>query len=219
MNASSTNVKSSRAPAKTLAARRKSPTGSKHDDKLTAILRTAAQLFAENGYEATSLDMIADQLGMHKATLYHYVSNKESILYQCLVKSFGDLDEVMKRMEDRSIPVLNRLRLFLHSLAKAQNNDFGRCQVLVGSRPLDAGTSNEIRLFKQRLDVTVRNLITEGIADGTIKPCHPGMFSAMLFGAMNWVPRWHKEDGKYSIEDVVDSFMNMFTHGIASKRT
>lgn len=219
MNASSTHVKSSRTPAKTSAARRKSPTGSKHDDKLTAILRTAAQLFAENGYEATSLDMIADQLGMHKATLYHYVNNKESILYQCLVKSFGDLDEVMKRMEDRSVPVLDRLRLFLHSLAKAQNNDFGRCQVLVGSRPLDAGTSNEIRLFKQRLDVTVRNLITEGIADGTIKPCHPGMFSAMLFGAMNWVPRWHKEDGKYSIEDVADSFMNMFTQGIASKRT
>ena len=218
MNASSTNVKSSRTPTKTSAASRKSSTGSRHDDKLTAILRTAAQLFAENGYEATSLDMIADQLGMNKATLYHYVSNKESILYQCLVKSFGDLDEVMKRMEDRSIPVLDRLRLFLHSLAKAQNNDFGRCQVLVGSRPLDAGTSNEIRLFKQRLDVTVRNLITEGIADGTIKPCHPGMFSAMLFGAMNWVPRWHKEDGKYSIEDVADSFMNMFTQGIASKR-
>jgi AcrR family transcriptional regulator len=219
MNASSTNVKSSRTPGKTSAARRKSPTGSRHDDKLTAILRTAAQLFSENGYESTSLDMIADQLGMHKATLYHYVNNKESILYQCLVKSFGDLDEVMKRMEDRSVPVLDRLRLFLHSLAKAQNNDFGRCQVLVGSRPLDAGTSNEIRLFKQRLDVTVRNLITEGIADGTIKPCHPGMFSAMLFGAMNWVPRWHKEDGKYSIEDVADSFMNMFTQGIASERT
>lgn len=199
--------------------RRKSPTGSKHDDKLTAILRTAAQLFAENGYESTSLDMIADQLGMHKATLYHYVSNKESILYQCLVKSFGDLDEVMKRMEDRSIPVLERLRLFVRSLAKAQNNDFGRCQVLVGSRPLDAGTSDEIRLFKQRLDVTVRSLITEGIADGSIKPCHPGMFSAMLFGAMNWVPRWHKDDGKYSIEDVADTFMGMLTQGIATKRT
>ena len=218
MTALSTTVKSSRTSAKTLATRRKSSTGSKHDDKLTAILRTSAQLFAVNGYESTSLDMIADQLGMHKATLYHYVSNKESILYQCLVKSFGDLDEVMKRMEDRSIPVLERLRLFVRSLAKAQNNDFGRCQVLVGSRPLDAGTSDEIRLFKQRLDVTVRSLITEGIADGSIKPCHPGMFSALLFGAMNWVPRWHKEDGKYSIEDVADTFMYMLTQGIASKR-
>jgi AcrR family transcriptional regulator len=201
--------------AKKTTTRRKSATGVKHEDKLTAILRTAAQLFAVNGYEATSLDMIADQLGMHKATLYHYVDNKESILYQCLVKSFGDLDEVMKRMEDRSIPVLARLRMFVRSLALAQNNDFGRCLVLVGSRPLDLGSGGEIRQFKQRLDVTVRNLITEGIADGSVKPCHPGMFSALLFGALNWVPRWHNEDGKLSIENVADNFMDTLMQGIA----
>lgn len=202
------------APAST--GRRKSAPGSKHEDKLAAILRTAAQQFSTNGYEATSLDMIADQLGMHKATLYHYVDNKESILYQCLVRSFGDLDVVMKSMEDRSIPVLERLRLFVRSLAAAQNNDYGRCQVLVGSRPLDTKAGEEIQRFKRRLDQTVRNLITEGIADGTIRPCHPGLVSAMLFGALNWVPRWHKEGGKFSIQDVADSFMDMLAHGVVA---
>lgn len=198
--------------------RRKPALGARHEDKLTAILRTAAQLFAVNGYEATSLDMIADQLGMHKATLYHYVANKESILYQCLVKSFGDLDSVMKSMENRDIPVLERLRLFVRSLAVAQNNDFGRCLVLVGSRPIDMGAGGEIRQFRRRLDVTVRALITEGIADGSIKPCHPGLFSAMLFGAMNWVPRWYKDDGKLSVQDVADSFIDMLTQGVAAKK-
>ena len=196
------------------AGRRKTP-GSRHEDKLTAILRTSAQLFATNGYEATSLDAIADKLGMHKATLYHYVDNKESILYQCLVKSFGDLDAVMIRMEDRSIPVLERLRLFVHSLALAQNNDFGRCQVLVGARPLEL-TGNEIRQFQRRLDATVRALITEGIADGSIKPCHPGLFSAMLFGALNWVPHWYRDGGKLSVADVANQFMDMMTQGIAT---
>src|SRR5690606_6559271 len=152
--------------------------------------RTAAQLFAENGYEATSLDTIADQLGMHKATLYHYVSSKESILYECLVLSFGDLEEVIQRMQDRSVPVLQRLRYFARSLATAQNNDFGRCQVLVGSRPLDIRPDGEIRKFQRKLDATLRSLVTEGIADGTIRPCNPGLFASMLFGAMNWVPRW-----------------------------
>jgi len=190
----------------------------RHEDKLTAILRTAAQLFAANGYEATSLDTIADQLGMHKATLYHYVDNKESILYQCLVKSFGDLDDVMSRMADRNVPVLERLRMFVRRLALAQNNDFGRCLVLVGSRPLDLGSTNEIRQFMQRLDVTVRNLIVEGIADGSIRPCHPGMFSALLFGALNWVPRWHKRSGKLGVAEVADTFMEMLTQGIAAKR-
>jgi AcrR family transcriptional regulator len=195
--------------------RRKKITELRHEDKRTAILRTSAQLFAANGYESTSLDMIADQLGMHKATLYHYVDNKESILYQCLVKSFGDLDTVMTRMEDRSMPVLERLRLFVRSLALAQNNDFGRCLVLVGSRPLEL-TGNEIRQFQRRLDTTVRALITEGIADGSIKPCHPGLFSALLFGALNWVPHWYKDSGKLGVEEVANQFMDMITQGIAT---
>ena len=195
--------------------RRKKLAELRHEDKRTAILRTAAQLFAAKGYEATSLDMIADQLGMHKATLYHDVANKDSILYQCLVKSFGDLDAVMKSMEDRSIPVLQRLRLFVRSLAQAQNNDFGRCLVLVGARPLE-GAGSDIRQFQRRLDTTVRALVTEGVADGTIKPCHPGLFSALLFGALNWVPHWYKESGKLGVDEVANQFMDMITGGIAA---
>jgi len=203
--------------AKRTAGRRSPPTR-RHGDKRTAILRTAAQLFAARGYEATSLDTIADQLGMHKATLYHYVDNKESILYECLVLSFGDLEAVLSRMHDRSIPVLERLRLFVQRLAAAQNNDFGRCLVLVGSRPLDTGPDDSIRKFQRRLDMTVRDLITEGIADGSIRGCDPSMFSALLFGALNWVPRWYDPKGKRSLESVVDQFMDMLMEGIAVPR-
>lgn len=206
-----------RAP-RTAAGLRRPAAGGKHEDKRTAILRTAARLFSENGYEATSLDLIAERLGMHKATLYHYVQNKESILYQCLVMSFGDLDDVMRQMEDRSLPALQRLRIFVRRLAVAQNNDFGRCQLLVGMRPLEMMPSDEIRKFQRRLDRTVRGLITEGIADGTIRPCHPGLFSALLFGALNWVPRWHDERGRLAIPEIADTFMDMLIHGIATSK-
>ena len=205
-----------RSPAPPAPQRRRAPPSSKHEDKRTAILRTAAQLFAVNGYEATSLDMIADQMGMHKATLYHYVDSKESILYQCLVHSFGDLDEVMARMADQGTPVLERLRLFVHSLAQAQNNDFGRCLVLVGSRPLEMTSDGGIRAFQRRLDTTVRELVAAGIADGSIRPCDPALFGALLFGALNWVPRWHRENGRLSLAQVVDGFLDMLLLGVAS---
>lgn len=190
----------------------------RHEDKRTAILRTAAQLFAQNGYESTSLDHIADVLGMHKATLYHYVDNKESILYLCLLQSFGDLEDVIGNMGDRTIPVLERLRHFVHRLAIAQNSDFGRCLVLVGLRPLEASPGGEIRKFQRRLDATVRALITEGIAEGVFVSCNPSLFSALLFGALNWVPRWYDQRGRLSIDEVVDAFMDVLIHGIARPR-
>lgn len=206
-------------PAPAKKRRRGRLTEARHEDKRTAILRTAAQLFAANGYEATSLDMIADALGMHKATLYHYVDNKEGILYECLLKSFADLDTVMESMEDRTTPALARLRLFARSLASAQNSDFGRCLVLVGSRPLDLVPGGEVRKFQRRLDSTVRALVVEGIADGSIKPCNPGLVSAMLFGALNWVPRWFDSRGSLSLEQIVDAFLDMLVSGIAAPRT
>lgn len=205
------------AVVKSARGRPKASLGAKHEDKRVSILRTAAQLFSVHGYEATSLDMISEQLGMHKATLYHYIHSKEEVLYQCLVKSFEDLDQVIEKMADRSVPVLTRLRQFAISLSHAQNNDFGRCLVLVGSRPLELMASDSIRKFQRRLDTTVRDLVTEGIASGEIRPCHPGLVSAMLFGMLNWVPQWYKSGGALALDQVVDNFIDMLTGGIAAQ--
>lgn len=197
-------------------AARKAP-GPRHEDKRVLILQTAAQLFATHGYEATSLDRIADQLGLHKASLYHYIKSKEEVLYQCLVRSFEDLDQVMEAMKDTRVPVLERLRHFALSLAQAQNNDFGRCLVLVGSRPLALASGNGIRDFQRQLDNTVRDLVREGMTRGDIKPSHPGLVSAMLFGTLNWVPQWYQPEGSLTIDEVVDAFIDMLTEGISAE--
>lgn len=47
-------------------------------------------------------------------------------------------------------------------------------------------------------------------------PAHVGLFSALLFGALNWVPRWYKAGDKLSIEQVVDSFMDILLYGLAT---
>ncbi len=186
----------------------------KHDDKLTLILRTAALLFAEHGYDATSLDMIAEQLGMHKATLYHYIDGKESILFQCQLRSFTDLDEVEAHARDRSLGVLARLRYFTVHLARAQHNEFGRCLVLIGPKPLAEAAGGEIRRIQRRLDTIVRDLIKEGHASGELDVPDPALAGAMLFGALGWVPRWYSPQGRYAVDEIANAFFDLFERGI-----
>lgn len=186
----------------------------KHDDKLTQILVTAANLFAESGYETTTLEAIAERLDMHKATLYHYVRGKEEILYLCQSRSFADLEEVEQKVRDSSRPVLERLRLFVRHLAHAQNTVFGRCLVMVGSKPLAEAAGGEIRRVQRRLDTIVRDLVKEGVAKGELELTDPGLCSAMLFGALNWVPRWYKAEGHYSVDDVANAFFDIFELGV-----
>lgn len=186
----------------------------KRGDKLTLILTTAAELFAENGYESTTLDAIGDQLGMHKATLYHYVRGKEEILYLCQSRSFGDLEEVYEQVRDRSRSVADRLRLFVLHLAHAQNSVFGRCLLRVGPKPLAEAAGGEIRRIQRRLDQIVRDLLKEGMETGELRPVDPALAGAMLYGALNWVPRWFKPEGRYSVDDIAGTYVDIFVDGL-----
>lgn len=208
-SATNAEIKTTKAPRK-----RKSNVEARHEDKKLLILTTAAELFATLGYEVTSLDLIAEHVGIHKATLYHYISNKESILYECLQLSFKDLNAIMDEMKNTDICVFVRLRKFTLSLALAQNNIFGRCLSIVGPRPLGKESSEEIKNFQDNLDHIVRDLIAEGVKDGKIKPCAPSLVSAMLFGAFTWVPRWYKEDGKLSLEEIANLYTDILIDGV-----
>lgn len=176
--------------------RKKREHGPRHVDRRETILRTAARLFAERDFEGTSLDAVADELDMHKATLYHYINSKQEVLYQILVQSFGDLDEVIVTVQDKRRSVVDRLHHFALALARAQNNEYGRCLEMVGARPLDGAPSQKIRDFQRKLDVTVRELVKDGVSSGELKACDPGLVAAMLFGTLNWVPHWYRPDGR-----------------------
>lgn len=195
--------------------RTRRPPGPKHESKRAAILKTAAQLFADNGYEATSLDQIADHLRIHKATLYHYVPNKETILYECLLASFEDIDTVIGLTRDKSKPLLERLGHFLRELSRAQNSDFGRCLLFVGQRPLVSSQGGKIRAFQRRLEVALRDLIMEGVMTSQLRPVDPTLVCALVFGAFNWVPRWFRPGKRLgSVDDVTDAFLDMLTTGL-----
>lgn len=200
------------APQKKLPKQRQS----KHDDKLETILREAAILFSERGYEGTSLDHVADAVHIHKATLYHYIGSKEEILYQCLVRSFNDYTEIYEEIKSRSHPPLQRLIKFFNVLIEAQTNEFGRCNCLVTLQPLSAETSERIRSFQRELDLTVRNLLEEGMADGSIRKCDARLTSAMIFGAFNWVPRWRKPNSRITTTEIARQYLDIFINGIAT---
>ena len=65
--------------------------GPQRDAKRDAVVRAAAKLFTTRGFKGTSLDDIAASLGVTKPTLYHYVANKEEILFACVQRGLDAL--------------------------------------------------------------------------------------------------------------------------------
>jgi AcrR family transcriptional regulator len=180
------------------------------------ILRESARLFCARGYDVTSLEDIAEVVGTHKATLYHYVKSKEDILYLCLLRSFSDIDEVEAGMKDRTRSPVERLRFFFRTLVRAQATDFGRCNALVGFDRLGPEAGERVRSFQRRLNHAVIEVIQEGVDNGSIRPCDPWLAAALMFGAFNWVPHWWDKSRGRKVEDVGEQFLELLIGGIAA---
>ena len=62
-----------------------------NNERLAEIYRAAAQIILRKGYDATSVNDIANALGMTKAGLYHYINGKKELLFD-IMNSAGELD-------------------------------------------------------------------------------------------------------------------------------
>lgn len=185
----------------------------KHRDLLT----TAARMFSEQGFEATSINDIAEVVGLHKATIYHYVRNKATILAQCLEVSFDGIEDLELRLTDRARSPESNFCEFLENLVEAQNNEFGRCLNLIGPAPLKGPAEDRIRIFQRRLQVMLEQILADGREKGRFRTDVPvNLTASYVFGATNWVPHWLLPTTDYTTKSILPTFEDIFLNGMSA---
>ena len=162
------------------------------EQKRLAVLREAARLFTERGYDRTSLEDIARELGISKRTIYYYVKNKEDILSSCSDMAFEELILPMREaMAESGAPAIERLQMFMRAYLKMISTDHGACMLSARSFPLSDAARTEVMKGVKGTDSVVRDLIREGIEEGSIASCDPAIAAAvppirMPRSAMQW---------------------------------
>ncbi len=186
-------------------------------DKREAVLRAAVRMFNAHGFHATSLDDVAASLGISKPTIYHYLGNKEQVLIECVTRGLEPLRSAAEQARAQAGSGLERLRRFLIDYARTNMDDFGRCMVRPGDELLSPASAASIRARKREIDATLRALIAEGIADGSIAPVDVKMSAFALAGALNWPARWHDPAGPDSPETIATGLVDMLIGGLAPR--
>lgn len=179
------------------------------------ILRRAAIVFADKGFHETSVNSLAEHLGVSKPVLYYYANNKDDLLYQCCLMAHNELKQAMAATVQAQLSGLGKIRRFFATYAKIMGSDFGRCFVLVDVRALEPTTREKELLARRALEQTVRNMLAEGQEDGSIRRCDTALTARVLFGAFNGIPRWFHTDGGSDIGDVADNYLDVLLVGIA----
>ena len=184
--------------------------------KRNAVLSTAAEMFNERGFHATSLDDIAARLHVTKPTLYYYVKNKDEILLECVRKGLHMTLEGIEASRAAGGRAIDQLRACMLAYGHVVTQPFGMCLIRVGDQEVPVDSRIELRRLKSLIDQAFRRLVAAGVEEGSLRPCDPKLTAFTIAGGLSWIGRWYRPDGEHCGDDVVRQCVATLLEGIVS---
>jgi len=183
-------------------------------DKLAQIYDVAATLICAKGYDATSVNDIADAMNLTKAGLYHYIDGKQGLLFN--VMSFA-----LERLEEDVIaPALSEVDATLRLESIIRNHSM---IIMRGSSPMTilmdevAGLTDEqqAEVLTRKLGyyAVVRNTLKELEKEGRLNEINPSTAAHSLIGMILYLSRWYRREGKMTDEEVVTELLRIVRSG------
>lgn len=182
-----------------------------------AIVAAAAELFAREGFGATSLDDIAEQLGATKGALYYHIKNKEEILRLIFLTVLTASEEPLRRITEANEPAMEKLRKAIeHQVAVAADRSPSMTVFYREQPHLTDPFAKEIILRKKAYERYIERIIEEGQEVGIFQPDLDSKIIAFgLLGMCNWLSQWYKANGQYSHQDIAAMFVSMIERGLS----
>lgn len=187
------------------------------ETKRKAIIREAARVFSRRGSHGSSLDDVAERLGVSKAALYRYVQSKQDLLYACHLEAMEIARESMDRGEARGRTGLEKIRIGMAEYMREMIGAMGVPVLILEENALTGTQADDVMRLRDEFETRMRHLVEEGIADGSIIQVNPKIAIFMLLGAVHWVTKWYSPDGPWSADDVADALMELATRGFAAE--
>ncbi len=179
------------------------------------LLAAATRLFRQRGYHATSMQDLAEALGMNRGSLYHYIASKDDLLWSILNHTFDLLDETVVRLLHADVPPLERLRSAIHAHLRVAADHADELSLLqIELRSLEP--ERRARLIERRdaYEAPWRGTIAAAVADGTLRPVDVRLAGIGILSVCNWFTQWYRPDGDLTVDQIAEAFVALFLRGL-----
>lgn len=178
------------------------------------ILEEAARLFTEKGYEATSVQDLAEALGLSKAALYHHFHSKEDVLYEISHQTLeGLLEEGKKAL---AVPDPREALLHFmegHARFFEENRPFF-VPMLQSLQSLSPEKQAPIIALRDRYEETLRALLRRGMESGVFRQLDVALTARAVLSLLNWMRSWFRPGGPLRAEEVVHFYFHLLLRGL-----
>ena len=185
-------------------------------DSRGEILRTAARLFQQQGYDATSMNDVAAALKLSKGGLYHHFQGKDEILFHLMNHALDITQErVVNTVRGIADPEERLRALIRHHIEVVLSvRDREITVMLHENHPLPPPLRRRINSRKKDYVHFVENLIAEVQRARHCKGAvTPRAAAFALLGMINWIYQWYKPEGRLQAQDLIPQYTEMLFAG------
>lgn len=183
------------------------------------MLEQAAAIFHAKGYQAATIQDIADELGMLKGSLYYYISTKEDMLFE-IVRDYHDSTRAyFEQILAADEPVVDKLRRFVETETTHIAHHLVRSSLFFTEwRSLSPERRDAIVAERDRHDLFVRQCIEHAQHEGLFRRDLDARVAAYgVLGMVNSVYRWFDPDGPSTAEDIGREFADLVIGGLSAR--
>jgi AcrR family transcriptional regulator len=179
-----------------------------------SILLVAVDVFNRHGYEATSMGVLAENLGITKSAIYHHVPSKEYLLQLALDTALGGLEAILDDDRAKNGAADARLEFVLRSAVAVLTDRLPYVTLLLrlrGNTEIERNALERRRAF----DHAVASLVDEARADGTLRgDIDARTTTRLLFGMINSIVEWFSPEGPLTAEKLADDVVKVAFGGL-----
>lgn len=163
-----------------------------HDEKRLDIIEHCARLFDKVGYHRATMQMLADEVGLGKPTLYYYFASKTDILFEMHQLH---IDALIKGLADEAETVSDPGELLIRACAFtlreiAEHPGYVRA-FMDHYADLEGQQRTDIRNRRQEYFGSITSIIKSGIDAGKFRDCDPEVATLAFLGMCNWAYKWY----------------------------
>lgn len=182
------------------------------------LVDVALRLFAEKGYEGTSVQDVVTAAGVTKGAMYHYFGSKDDLLHEIYARVLRMQTERLDSVVEQDLPIAERVHAAAEDVVRTTIEHLESTTIFFRSlHQLSEENQRTVRRERRRYHETFRSLVVDGQESGAFRADVDAELAVdYFFGSVHHLPMWWKPRGRRSAAEVGRAFADLFLAGITA---
>jgi AcrR family transcriptional regulator len=187
------------------------------EERWQAITAAASAVFRRLGYQRATLEDVAQEVGINRATLYYYVADKAELLIAILDEPVHKMTRDLRDIAAGDASAEQKLRLAIERHMQALDENYPELFVFLAENMhlLTIGRDRDIQRNAREYGTLMTSIVVEGVENREFRDdLDPRLVMLGIVGMMNWSHRWYNPAGRHSLDTIAKQFEEMVLDGL-----